>query len=449
MAPMAHPSSFTQSPAVLIVLTCALVVVVSSARQARRDERIEQNQTRAAVREGAGADTLPDRPQILGVGGRRLRVTPVKGLERPWALAFLPGGDMLVTERPGRLRIVRSNLTLESQPIGGIPHVLNSAYKGLMDVALHPNFAQNRLVYVTYSKPRPGESHDRDWDTLIGPSATAALARGRYDGGDTLTDVRDIFVADAWTSAVSAVRIAFGRDGKIYMAIGAPNRDLAHSGNARVGTSEEAQDPGRHAGKILRLNDDGTVPSDNPFVGRSGYRPEIYALGLRNALGLVVHPATGELWAADHGPLGGDEINIIKAGSNYGWPVVSLGRAYSGDLTRAGFGPELDEPCAPGMTQPFIFWSPNIAPGGMVIYTGNKFPSWKGHLLLGGLRSTQLHRVAINDRGLPQAREALLTELGQRIREVREGPDGFLYLLTDHDAGALLKVEPVVEPATK
>jgi glucose/arabinose dehydrogenase len=297
-------------------------------------------------------------------------------------------------------------------------------------------------VYLTYWKAKPGESRD-GWDTLTGPSATAALARGRYDGGHTLTDVRDIFVADAWTSGANAVRLAFGRDGKIYLGIGAANRDVAHGGAARVGTSEEAQDPGNHTGKILRLNDDGTVPADNPFVGQAGYRPEIYALGLRNPLGLIVHPASGELWAADHGPLGGDEVNIIGAGKNYGWPVISLGRAYSGDLTEAGFGPAQAEPCAPGMQQPFIFWSPSIAPGGMAIYTGDKFRSWKGHLLLGGLRSTQLHRVAINDRGLPQAREALLTELKQRIREVRQGPDGFLYLLTDHDAGALLKVEPV------
>lgn len=433
--------SLRRSPALFVALTCALVVVVSGAQQ-RRDLPPE------TTREGAGPDTLFDQPRVFDEAGRGLRVTPLKGLERPWALAFLPDGDMLVTERPGRLRIVRQDMTLDPQPIGGIPEVLNSMYKGLMDVALHPDFAQNKLVYFTYSKARPGESRE-NWDTLAGPSGTAALARGRYDGAHALVDVRDLFVADAWTSGVSAVRIAFGRDGKIYMAIGAANRDVAHGGAARVGTSEEAQDPGSHTGKVLRLNDDGTVPADNPFIGQERYRSEIYAMGLRNPLGLIVHPETGALWEADHGPLGGDEINVITAGRNYGWPVVSLGRAYSGDATHAGFGPELEEPCAPGMTQPFIFWSPNIAPGGMVIYTGDKFPMWKGHLLLGGLRSTQLHRVAINSRGLPQAREALLTGLKQRIREVREGPDGFLYLLTDHDEGALLKVEPVVDSRLK
>jgi glucose/arabinose dehydrogenase len=429
------------------MLTLALIVGFSSAQQ--QQPREQPQRIGAAGREGSGPDTLPDGPQILGSGRQRLRVTPLKGLERPWALAFLPGGDMLVTERPGRLRLVRRDLTLDPKPITGIPHVLASAYKGLMDVALHPNYAQNRLVYFTYSKLKPGESEDKDWDLLTGPAGTAVLARGRYDGAHALTGVRDLFVAEAWTSGVSAVRIAFAPDGKIFMGIGAPSYDLSKDGTNRIGTAEEAQDPASHSGKILRLNDDGTVPEDNPFVGKAGYRPEIYALGLRNPLGLIVHPKTGELWEADHGPQGGDEVNIVRAGRNYGWPVISYGRAYSGDLTMGGSGPMQAEPCAPGMEQPFIFWAPNIAPGGMVIYTGDRFPSWKGHLLLGGLRSTQLHRVSLNDRVLPGGRTEYLTELRQRIREVREGPDGLLYLLTDHDAGALLKVEPVAEPASR
>ncbi len=349
---------------------------------------------------------------------------------------------MLVTERPGRLRLVRRDLTLEREPVAGIPPVLSSAYKGLMDVALHPDFARNRLVYFTYSKVRPGESVARDWDTLIGPAGTAVLARGRYDGKYALTEVKDLFVADAATSGVSAARIVFGRDGKIYMSIGAPSRDLSRGGTNRIGTSEEAQDPGSHSGKILRLNDDGTAPSDNPFVARPEYRPEIYALGIRNTTGLVVHPVDGSIWSVDHGPLGGDEVNIIRRGLNYGWPVVSYGRAYSGERSGAGSGPELAQPLAAGMEEPFLFWSPNIAPGGLVIYDGQQFPSWKGHLLIGGLRSTQLHRVAINERGLPGGHQSLLTTLGQRIRELRQGPDGLLYLLTDHDAGALLRVEP-------
>jgi glucose/arabinose dehydrogenase len=275
----------------------------------------------------------------------------------------------------------------------------------------------------------------------------SVLARGRFDGGHALTDVQDLFVSNTWISGATAARIVFAPDGKLFMSIGAPSRDHEHGGPNRVGTAESAQDPASHAGKVLRLNDDGTVPSDNPFVGRPGYKPEIYALGFRNPLGLIIHPRTGELWDAEHGPQGGDEVNIIKAGRNYGWPVISLGRAYGGDLTEGGSGPELAEPCAPGMEQPFLFWVPIIAPGGMVLYTGDKFPAWKGNLFVGGLRSTALHRVVMNTRGLPTRREALMTELKQRIREVRQGPDGLLYLLSEQvgtgPEGAVLKIEPL------
>jgi len=396
----------------------------------------------AAGREGSGPDTLPDTPQIIAEKGQRLLVTPLKGLERPWALVFLPDGAMLVTERPGRLRRVNADFTLDPRAVSGMPTVLDSAYKGLMDVALHPDYAQNRWVYFTYSKRLPDETDD-NWDRLTGPAGTAVLARGRYDGSHTLADVEDLFIAEAATSGVSAARIVFGPDAKVYMSIGAPSYDLANGGTNRVGNADEAQDPASHAGKILRLNDDGTAPADNPFVNEPGYLPEIYALGVRNAVGMVVHPTTGALWEVEHGPLGGDELNIIEAGRNYGWPLVSYGRAYSGDRTGAGSGPTLPAPSAPGMEEPLLYWSPNIAPGGLAIYTGDRFPNWHGHAFIGGLRSTQLHRVALTPEGLPREQQSLLLSLGQRIREVREGPDGLLYLLTDHDAGALLRVEPV------
>jgi aldose sugar dehydrogenase len=395
----------------------------------------------AAGREGSGPDTLPDTPQILAEKGQRLRVTPLKGLERPWALAFLPDGALLVTERTGRLRRVTADFTLDPRPIAGIPEVLTSAYKGLMDVALHPDYADNGWVYFTYSQRLPGETDD-NWDKLTGPAGTAVLARGRYDGAYTLSAVQDLFVATAATSGVSAARIVFGTDGKVYMSIGAPSYDLANGGTNRVGHVDEAQDPASHAGKILRLNDDGTAPADNPFVHTPGYLPEIYALGVRNPTGMVVHPTTGDLWEVEHGPLGGDEINVIRAGRNYGWPLVSYGRAYSGDRTAAGSGPVLPSPSAPGMEEPLLYWSPNIAPGGLAIYTGQRFPGWQGHAFIGGLRSTQLHRVALTPEGLPRDQQSLLLALGQRIREVREGPDGLLYLLTDHDAGAILRVAP-------
>ena len=385
--------------------------------------------------------TLPDAAQIVDEIEQTLKVTPLKGLERPWALAFLPDGAMLVTERPGRLRRVNADFTLDPQPLGGVPAVLASAYKGLMDVALHPEYADNRWVYLTYSKRLPGET-DANWDELTGPAGTAVLARGRYDGAHTLHDVEDLFIADAATSGVSAARIVFGADNKVYMSIGAPSYELEHGGTNRVGSAHEAQDPASHAGKILRLNDDGSVPADNPFVNEPGYHPEIYALGVRNPTGIVVHPGTGALWSVDHGPQDGDEINIIQAGRNYGWPLVSYGRAYTGERTGAGSGPVLASPSAPGMEDPWLHWAPNIAPGGLAIYSGNRFPSWRGHVFIGGLGSRQLHRVTLTEDGLPRARQSLLLSLRQRIREVREGPDGLLYLLTDHDRGALLRVEP-------
>ncbi len=392
-------------------------------------------------RPGSGPDTLPDAAQIIDEKGQRLRVTPLKGLERPWALAFLPDGAMLVTERPGRLRRVNADFTLDPQPVAGVPAVLASAYKGLMDVALHPGYADNRWVYLAYTKRLPGET-DADWDQLYGPAGTAAVARGRYDGALGLRDVEDLFIADAATSGASAVRIAFGADDKLYMSIGVPGYLLAEGGTNRVGSAYEAQDPASHGGKILRLNDDGSVPADNPFVNEPGYHPEIYALGIRNTTGMAVHPVTGALWEIEHGPLGGDEINIVEAGRNYGWPMVSYGRSYSGARTGDGFGPILATPSAPGMEDPWLHWSPSIAPGGLAIYTGERFGDWRGHAFTGGLSSTQLHRVTLTPEGLPLGRQALLLSLEQRIREVREGPDGLLYLLTDHDRGALLRVEP-------
>ena len=396
---------------------------------------------RVPGRPGSGPDTLPDAAQIIDEKGLRLRVTPLKGLERPWALAFLPDGAMLVTERPGRLRRVNADFTLDPRPIAGVPAVLASAYKGLMDVALHPGFDENRWVYLTYSKRLPGET-DADWDQLYGPAATAAVARGRYDGAHGLRDVEDLFIADAATSGSSTVRIAFGADDKLYMSIGAPGYLQAEGGTNRVGSALEAQDPASHAGKILRLNDDGSVPADNPFVDEPGHHPEIYALGIRNTTGMAVHPGTGALWEVEHGPLGGDEINIVEAGRNYGWPMVSYGRSYSGARTGDGFGPVLASPSAPGMEDPWLHWSPSIAPGGLAFYTGGRFGDWRGHAFTGGLSSAQLHRITLTPEGLPLGRQALLLSLEQRIREVREGPDGLLYLLTDHDHGALLRVEP-------
>jgi glucose/arabinose dehydrogenase len=391
-----------------------------------------------------GGNPLPDGPLVFdsatrgssgnNIAGPRFRVVPLRGLARPYALAFLPDGSLLITERAGRLRIVRDG-TLDPQPISGIPKVVDRSLKGLNDIALHPRFAENRWIYFTYYKPVPGSAE----------AARATLGRARFDGGHTLSDVRDIFSTDTAVAGPSAAHIVFGRDGKIYMAIGIP---IPRSGNAAVvgsdavATVTDAQDPNSYFGKVLRLNDDGSAPRDNPFAGRPGHKPELYALGIRNAMGLYVHPDTGELWETENGPQGGDEINIIRAGRNYGWPVISYGRAYTGELT-GGTGPASGEPFAAGMEQPWLFWSPSIAPAGLTFYTGDRFPQWKGNIFVGALVGSQLQRIVLSAaNGLPTRRQPLLLELKQRIREVRQGPDGLLYLLTDEEAGALLRIEP-------
>jgi len=372
-------------------------------------------------------DTSRRDPSGSKLAGPIIRVVVTKGFTRPYALAFLPDGGILVTERPGRLRLVRNDV-LDPKPISGIPPVLDRQFKGLNDVALHPQFAQNKWVYFTYYKPQP-EARD---------GASAVLARGRLENDYTLADVRDLFVANGMVGGASASRFVFGRDGKIYMGIGSP------SVNPRPGfiTASHAQKPDSHYGKILRLNDDGSAPTDNPFVGMPGYKPEIFALGIRNAMGIIVHPETGEIWETENGPQGGDEVNIINRGRNYGWPVISYGRAYTGELTASGSGPSSDKPFAEGLEQPWLFWSPSISLSGMMFYTGDRFPEWNRSLFVGALVGEQLQRVVLSSRGMPIRRDSLLTELKQRIREVRQGPDGLIYVLTDEEEGALLRLEP-------
>jgi glucose/arabinose dehydrogenase len=381
------------------------------------------------------AVAAPD-SQILKTAAATIRVSSIKGLLYPWALAFLPNGDMLVTEQ-GRntLRIVRAGV-LDPAPITGLPQGITSTRRDTagVDVAVHPKFAENRLVYVAYWKPRPGPENIR----------TAVLVRARFDGGSTLADVREIFESSSWTDGPSAARIVFGRDGKIYMAIGAPG--FAET----LGETSWAQDPAHHGGKVLRLNEDGSAPGDNPFVGRAGYKPEIYALGIRNALGLAVHPETGELWETENGPEGGDEVNIIRRGLNYGWPLVTYGRAYKNDPEgrKSGLPPPSVQPptSAAGIEEPVTFYKPSIAISGMTFYTGDRFPAWRGNLIVGGLVGMQLSRIVFNPQGLEAQREPLLLELKQRIRDLKQGPDGLLYMTTDMREGAILKIEPVSRP---
>lgn len=375
-------------------------------------------------------------PRVIRTAAATIRVSAVKGLVYPWALAFLPNGDMLVTEQ-GRntLRLVRGGV-LNPTPITGLPPGITSTRRDTagVDVAVHPRFAENHLIYVAYWKPRPGPGDIR----------TAVVVRARFDGGSTLEDVREIFQSSSWTDGPSAARLEFARDGTLFMAIGAPGF------TEQLGTTSWAQDPAEYGGKILRLTDEGGAPADNPFVGRPGYKPEIYAIGIRNALGLTIHPETGELWETENGPQGGDEVNIIRPGKNYGWPVVTYGRAYTSDPDgrKSGIAPPTVQPptSAPGMEEPVTFYKPSIALSGMVFYTGDKFPLWRGNLIVGGLAGAQLSRIAFNRQGLESRREAMLLDLGQRIRDVRQGPDGLLYLTTDMADGAILKIEPVPEP---
>ena len=374
---------------------------------------------------------LPDTPQTLNSPAGQIRVVPIKGLVYPWALAFLPDGDLLVTEQNRTtLRRIHGDV-LDPTPITGLPPSITSQRRDTagVDVTVHPRFSENQLVYVAFWKPKPGAEHLR----------TAVVYRGRLEGYQ-LTDVREIFESVSWTDGPSAARIVFGPDGKLYLAIGAPGF------KETLGETAWAQDPDHHGGKILRLNEDGTVPADNPFVDRPGYRPEIFALGIRNAIGMAFHPETGHFWETENGPQGGDEINIIQPGLNYGWPVVTYGRAYSTDPegARSGLPPPTIQPptAAPGMEEPYTYSNPSIAIAGMAFYTGDKFPAWRGNLFAGGLAGRQLSRVVFNEYGLERRREPLLTELHQRIRDVKQGPDGYLYMTTDMEDGAVLRLEP-------
>lgn len=340
-------------------------------------------------------------------------VVLARGLEHPWSLAFLPDGNMLVTERPGRLRIVRDNV-LDPQPLAGIPKVNAVRNAGLWDIALHPKFAENHLVYFTYSKP--GENNQ----------AATTLARGRLEKNG-LVEVKDLFQGE-WTTVLGGSRIAFARDGTIFMTTGAATGNLA-------------QDPNSDYGKVLRLRDDGTIPPDNPFVGKAGHKPEIYSLGHRDSLGLTVNPETGAILNDENGPNGGDEINLIQPGRNYGWPLVSYGRNYDGPRIS-------DSPSRTGIEEPLVFWVPSIAISGLTFYTGDRFPAWKGNVFVGGMRygeipgTGRLERVVFNPQMEELRRESLLTDLKQRIRDVRQGPDGLLYVLTEEEDGAVLRLEP-------
>lgn len=336
--------------------------------------------------------------------------TVARGLEHPWGLAFLPDGRVLVTERPGRLRIVEGNGRL-SEPLGGVPAVQARGQGGLLDVALDPRFADNRLVYLSYAEPGEG-------------GASTAVARGRLGAG-RLEEVQVVYRQQPKVGAFNhfGSRLVFARDGTLFVTQG-----------DRANHSDEAQNLATLIGKIVRINPDGSIPRDNPFLGRAGARQEIWSYGHRNVQAAALHPQTGQLWTVEHGARGGDELNHPEAGRNYGWPVISYGTHYSG--LRIGEGT-----ARPGMEQPVYYWDPVIAPSGMAFYTGEAYPGWKGSLFIGSLRPGLLVRLTLPD-GRVTGEERYLADLHERIRDVRQGPDGLLYLLTDARHGRLLRLVP-------
>jgi aldose sugar dehydrogenase len=350
--------------------------------------------------------------------GQDIRVTVLAHLPWPYGLTFLPNGDLLIAQRTGELkRIAKGTTELRDVPGGptAIGPAAGASVHGYMGIAVHPRFAQNGYLYIIYTKP------------LTEKTRTTAVARGRYVDG-RLLDLKDVWVGENISGGPAS--LAMTPDAKLW---------IATSG----GLAASAQDPALLAGKVLRLNDDGTVPADNPFVGRQGYRPEIYTLGHRTALGLTTHPATGQVFLSEMGPNGGDEINLIKPGSNYGWPIVSLGRSYPGPWQA-----KANEPVHTGFELPLLYWTPSISVSGLTFYSGDALPKWKGNLFVGGLRygeipgTGRVDRVLLNGKMEELRRESLLTDLHQRIRDVKQGPDGLLYVATDEEQGAILRIEP-------
>jgi glucose/arabinose dehydrogenase len=354
----------------------------------------------------------PPAPQPAKVIKTGYKVTEIaKGLEHPWSMAFLPDGSMLVTERVGRLRLIKSG-ALRPEPIGGVPEVHTGSQAGLFDIVLHPKFAENNLVYLTYAAGTKAANGTQ-------------VARARFDG-NRLQDLQVIFKAMPLkdTDNHYGGRIAFLPDGTFALTVG-----------EGFEYREKAQDLSSDLGKIVRLNEDGSVPQDNPFVGQASVRPEIYTWGHRNEQGLTFDVQSGRLYETEHGPRGGDELNIIVARRNYGWPVITYGMDYSG----AYVSPYTQRP---GLEQPVIYWTPSIAPSGLAIYRGDKFPAWRGDLFVGALAFRHLRRVHLDERGDVVDQEQLLNDLKWRIRDVRSAPDGYLYVCTDENDGRVLRLEP-------
>lgn len=366
-----------------------------------------------------GRFPLPEQALVLDTINSKIKVSVVaQGIARPFSLLVLPNGDMLVTERfTPALRVIRDG-TLDPEPLQGLPAIRTGFHSGLLDIEAHPRFADNHLLYFTYHK------------ALVEGGAEYAIALGRatYDGGNSLSHVEELFVGTPMTNSGGS-RLIFAPDGKLFITVG-----------GAMDRVPNAQDLTRLEGKVLRLNDDGSIPSDNPFIGRADVRPEIYSYGHRDQYGLAIHPTTGALFHAELGPIGGDKINIIKAGGNYGWPLYGYG-SYNDSVP-------MEHPNREGIEPALIIWQPGIVPSGLIFYTGDAFPQWQGNLMAGSIQRGRipgtggLERVVFNDKMQELQRETMVTELRQRIRDVSQGPDGFIYLLTEETNGAVIRIEP-------
>jgi len=375
------------------------------------------------------AMSLPSRAQPPGPPGEQFKlVTVVEGLKNPWSMAWLPNGDMLVTERGGALRIVRGGKLLPD-PVAGTPKVRAQGQGGLFDVVLHPKYAQNHYIYLSYAKPNED-----------GKQGTTAITRAKFEN-DKLSDIKEIFVADAWaeTPGHFGARMVFDKDGYLFMSVGDRMEGLRAEGmDPTKLETHHAQLLVNHQGKILRLKDDGTAPPDNPFVGRADAKREIWSYGHRNPQGLAINPETNELWEVEHGPQGGDEFNRIEKGKNYGWPVIGYGANYT-------IGTEIHKDrYKAGMEQPVAFWVPSIAICGLTFYEGDKFPNWNGNAFAGSMNAyRQLVRLSLNGHTLVNREPLLLTQF--RIRDVRTGPDGYVYLALDNiysQPTSIVRLEP-------
>lgn len=382
---------------------------------------------------------LGEGPWDVSSADARLHVEVVtRGLVSPWGMAFLPDGTILVTERPGRLRVIRDGV-LDPNPIEGLPAIFAPGIAGLTDIVLDPDFATNRTLYMSYSKAAPGDEGKPPPQT----NSAMAVMRAKWDGGTALTDVEDIFIAGPWYGAAPIPpkccgqgpafgsyggRMAIDKDGYLFVTSGDRNH------------GEIAREPGNHIGKILRLNRDGSAPRDNPFVSQAGVAPEIWTVGHRNPTGLTIDPATGALWETEFGPRGGDEVNLIERGRHYGWPDVTQGYHYNDEPPAIGVrGVE-------GMVDPvWAFGPPSGNPGNIAVYRGSLFPQWDGDLLV-AMMNRSFVRLELSPQGHVVAKEELFGDIGQRLRDVRVAPDGSVYILTDETDGAILRITPAPAP---